>query len=775
MTLERIAVSAALVGSTLVAPLAAAQPQPSQNTDPERFRVPIHRQANDPAGGDYGVWASGDTYKVSFHDGMTFYPLLGPGAPENLPVRWQTTAMLRGGQRLLDTGTAVAPATWHSDLRFEYRFDGLTEAYDIRPDGVEQSFVLYAPPAGDGDLVVEGRLSGRLSADDRSPSHGEIALRDAAGRALVTYGAATAIDAAGRRLPMQVATQGDRVRLHVPDSWLDSASYPVVLDPLLSSTQLAVALILGTVGETSIGVDVESTYLGGDGVLVAYTRSFSANDHDLYVRMLEHDWSNGSVVFSDVTTNWSTRNPDVAFIGGPDRWAVAIQRDFATQSGIRVVLHDAGDRTPNSGTVLFANLPFGETHTNPAIGGTANLTLQSGNRGLLVYQRDPGGNPAMSNTSRIEGILVDANAVSLGTPRTLRRPPIGVLGGYDQERPDVSHSTDANDSWIVVFQELSPGVLLDDWDVMALQVDSNGAVRGSVTVGEDGSTTTRHCLAPLVDGQSGRHAVTFVRTDTYTSAVPTGTAIEVQRLDWANGGRPALRGMRRLASRRGATLRNTGLAFDTLSDDHWATLFVDTGSNGDTATLMRLGHTGGIVEQHLINAGSANVIDPTVAYSNYGQKFLLTYGTDGANSPVLGATLAHDPTNGANQYGASCGGDNDLTGPWAWAGSESVRCRLFYAAPNAPAVVFLSLAPAAVPLAGIGMPGCTLLVDTGAGFVASLPNGTNANGDAWQDIPLSDAPAFIGDFYVQWAYMDAGAPRPLKMSASQGLHVRVRP
>ncbi|HEX5054276.1 MAG TPA: hypothetical protein VFZ65_21030, partial [Planctomycetota bacterium] len=38
--------------------------------------TPIHTAAPDH-GIEYGIWAAGDSYKVSFHDGMTFVPYLG--------------------------------------------------------------------------------------------------------------------------------------------------------------------------------------------------------------------------------------------------------------------------------------------------------------------------------------------------------------------------------------------------------------------------------------------------------------------------------------------------------------------------------------------------------------------------------------------------------------------------------------------------------------------------------------------------------------------------
>ena len=72
------------------------------------------------------------------------------------------------------------------------------------------------------------------------------------------------------------------------------------------------------------------------------------------------------------------------------------------------------------------------------------------------------------------------------------------------------------------------------------------------------------------------------------------------------------------------------------------------------------------------------------------------------------------------------------------------------------------------------MSGCFLNIDAGPGYLISLPAVTNAYGDVWQNIPLGDSPVFIGDFYLQWLYIDPMAPRTLQASTTEGLHVRER-
>ena len=81
-----------------VAPTVATRAPESALTD---VRVPIHSQAADPQGGQYGIWAAGTDYKVSFHDGFAFYPVLGTAYPHNLPLRWQTVAVQHGTKALI--------------------------------------------------------------------------------------------------------------------------------------------------------------------------------------------------------------------------------------------------------------------------------------------------------------------------------------------------------------------------------------------------------------------------------------------------------------------------------------------------------------------------------------------------------------------------------------------------------------------------------------------------------------------------------------------------
>src|SRR5690606_2801707 len=124
------------------------------------------------------------------------------------------------------------PSAW----RYEYRGAAVTERYDVRREGVEQSFVVHERPAAAGDLVIRGRFLTRLATPERAALHAPLVLRGPAGEALVGYGSAIAFDASGSSTPVTTACTGGTVVLTVPAAWLAGARFPVTVDPLISMT-----------------------------------------------------------------------------------------------------------------------------------------------------------------------------------------------------------------------------------------------------------------------------------------------------------------------------------------------------------------------------------------------------------------------------------------------------------------------------------------------------------------------------------------------------------
>ncbi|MDP1916481.1 MAG: integrin alpha [Myxococcales bacterium] len=136
-----------------------------------------------------------------------------------------TTLGLGRDAHLEPLGTARAQLT--SSGRVERTWPQLTEWWLNSADGAEQGWTLVERPSGQGSLVLQVAVAG---AEVLATGDG-LALESKAGRVL-SYGHLAARDAAGRELAAHLAVDPQGFRLEVDD---DDASYPIVIDPLLTS------------------------------------------------------------------------------------------------------------------------------------------------------------------------------------------------------------------------------------------------------------------------------------------------------------------------------------------------------------------------------------------------------------------------------------------------------------------------------------------------------------------------------------------------------------
>jgi len=120
------------------------------------------------------------------------------------------------------------------------RQSAMTEWYENRAAGIEQGFMLNAPPVRNGvdnggplRLVValEGDLRARAKQDGR-----QLELFDQRGDSVLSYGQLTAKDANGRVLPARMDTdaEGREIALVVEDK---GATYPIEIDPVTASLE----------------------------------------------------------------------------------------------------------------------------------------------------------------------------------------------------------------------------------------------------------------------------------------------------------------------------------------------------------------------------------------------------------------------------------------------------------------------------------------------------------------------------------------------------------
>ena len=191
------------------------------------------------------------------------------------PVQVRTAA---GSLSLSLVGPPVTSITARGN-RVTLHRPGVREWYVAGPLGVEQGFTLAHRPAGTRGphLTLSLAVSGALR-----PQAAGSGVRFVRSRSdiVARYGALTAVDAAGRRLPGAMAVKGGRVLITVNDR---GARYPITIDPLVQQGakltggsesglgSFGISVALSADGNTAL-VGGDSDH-GNDGAAWVFTRS----------------------------------------------------------------------------------------------------------------------------------------------------------------------------------------------------------------------------------------------------------------------------------------------------------------------------------------------------------------------------------------------------------------------------------------------------------------------------------------------------------------------
>src|SRR5262245_36488114 len=157
---------------------------------------------SDPGAPDGRLLGGGPDFHAEFAPGtFLFLPALGREAPETRPVSF-TLEEIRVGERLVHAASADARPARDGNRAVYARGPSIEERYEVRADGVHQTFVFASPEelSGGGDLVVRGRLDTALERVAAEEAEIESAgLRfEVPGFGGVRWGTVTGVDAAGR-------------------------------------------------------------------------------------------------------------------------------------------------------------------------------------------------------------------------------------------------------------------------------------------------------------------------------------------------------------------------------------------------------------------------------------------------------------------------------------------------------------------------------------------------------------------------------------------------
>lgn len=743
--------------TVLVAAHLSAQTSPKQ-TSPrdllQHVRVPI--QVNrDPDGPDRGLWTAGHDWRASLHDGVAF-EARQPAHVGSVPWRWRTTGCTVGGicRPLAEPRPHVV-----GEHRCEYALGPVTEAYDVRVGGLEQTFVLRERT--DRDVILSGAVQTALTAEPRGFAHGPLDFLPLGPGNGVRYGAAFAVDAAGDRLPLSTAWDGEQLRIQVPGAWLARAAWPVVVDPLLSTV-----LLDATTTTTVRRVVVERDERNNANQLgVVLVREQPAGGYDLFFLLVDDDLQSPTVVFS----RFSITDPDptLAYVSGPNRWLLGFTTWDYNTGGERGVLHvhTGGSTVPDNSIDWAPNVP-GRRQRALRIGG--NRSAGPSGASFMVWESESTTTSGNTGATRIYGCLYDAASGTAGAPVHLAGGNASFPG--DSEAPSITRDRGLG-SWVVAWQHQSG--LPFHWDVVAQRVGSNGVVAAGTFFSD--RVGLEHQLAPVVDGQHGEYLVAFrsVPLGALTSTTQNGHVLRAQTFTWGDGSiaptatRPS---QTVVGSATYPAYRADAVAFDRTTGAHWAVSTSQVIFTTPRTALVVLGSDGRARENlYLANTDSAGT---GVAFDDDADQFVVCFGEtqNGFHRANL-VRFAYPAQQPPSSYGSGCGGALNLGVGSFRAGDPDNTLRLDGATAAAPAILAAGLAPATAPLPAPFLPGCTLLVDLSpASAVATLAMVTGALGRADVPLPLpSNLPDL--DLHVQWIYLNALGTGFL---ATNGLRVEIR-
>ncbi|MCU0866252.1 MAG: hypothetical protein MUC36_20905 [Planctomycetes bacterium] len=407
--------------------------------------------------GDGSLWASAAGWKAGFsREGVTFVPFLGSDVP-SAPTSFELQRATCGGRDL----PLAASVPYLTGQRVGIDHGSLVERHDLHPHGVEQSFVLPTLPAR-GELVLELGVRTALAHEFDGAAHRFVGPHGG-----MRYGAATAIDAAGRSMALVTTWTGDSLRITVPATFVAAAALPLVVDPLLGPVVPVTALLPEQIAATDIAYDhsLQQCY-------VVYERFFSATDHDVYMLVTDPQLALQTTRVVDSSAMWWGR-PRLATLESYDVGCVVAERSASGISPWTIAFRKwDGGPSPTFGPAIQLFPNGGTDLRTPDIGGDAG---ESGvQRFLLAYS----GEQTLTGDGFLATVLITDSMGIFSTQA------FSLDAGHER-RPAVSKScsptSDPQSGWSVVCRNEVPGQL-------------QGRLQ-HVFVGRNGSWRTQPALA----------------------------------------------------------------------------------------------------------------------------------------------------------------------------------------------------------------------------------------------------------------------------------------
>ncbi|MEM7201013.1 MAG: hypothetical protein AAF628_12140 [Planctomycetota bacterium] len=634
---------------------------------------------------------------------LTFVAALSAAAPRAEPVRFELLAYGRRDGALLPAGAVLEVAG--AGRTVEYRRPGVTESYEMRPDGVKQSFAFASLPAGRGDLVVRGRIHTALPLRDATPDRlrfGDARLGGAFVRDVVGIGG-DGVRATGR---MHYAD--GVLELALPAAFVDTAALPLVLDPLFGASFEVAA---SPVGDDR---DPDAAYhAGSDRYLVVWERRFALTGAALRGQLLD---GSGNPVGGVIGIRESYRGgarPRVAALSGSDRFAVVW-----TENGNVV-----GRPVLTTGGLLGV---FNVAVSLGALDAPDVTAVSTGDRAVVVWN-DAGAGSIRARSMTFPPSMFGTVAVDVSEAPSGDAEPCISKGGAD-DRMLVVWSRDAGATRQVY------GRLV-------------GSLGGPFT-GEFRISQFEDASAPAVDGD-GRNWVVAYQARTTSGAVvnarplsfslPLGIAFSSGAVATVAGGYPITAGVPSVAWLGGSVLVGAGLA-------------------GPTGVLGAV--IASIDPFDCATCEASAVVQGVLGRGNQGLRVASQWTGGAFQAGALAVWWDTDPVSGANTVraqlyngedgaevglGGACGLGGETRATCARRGNGGFEFRVRNADPRRNALLVLSAGTLDLPCGG-----CQIVADPALGVVLSA-GPTSPFGDALLPVPIPDVPSLVlRPLYAQW-------------------------
>ncbi|HLB02689.1 MAG TPA: hypothetical protein VJM77_06105, partial [Nitrospiria bacterium] len=300
----------------------------------EKVRHPIKQHPYDK--NTYLVEAS--SYRAEFGpDGFVYKTKrMGEADQSGRDLRFSLSAIRVGQENLIGQDRSASRITAEENTIVYYRTADIREIYEAKKIGIEQSWEIQTLPSSvgslPGDLAIEGRITTPLIPSPNA--HGGLDFFDQDGKYLVSYSKATVIDAKNQFLEISptLVTDGSPrsyvVTLSLPGSWLAEATFPVIVDPLIGTTNISINADAGAQDRPAVAYS-------GTNYLVVWQDGTPANAiggsgpsalADIKGQIVNPDGTlSGTVISIDLTTGTDQTYPAVAYGGGSCGYFVVYQ------------------------------------------------------------------------------------------------------------------------------------------------------------------------------------------------------------------------------------------------------------------------------------------------------------------------------------------------------------------------------------------------------------------------------------------------------------------